>query len=92
MGEKRLVVRNRHGDWEVRIPGAHKPVSQHGSLDDAPRHSGAYFSQSSILYRDKQCRAGGWPMQTPNPNAKNIDTARRLVAISYDLVGLDKPS
>ena len=30
-------------------------------------------------------------METPNPNAKNIDTARRLVAISYDLVGLDKP-
>ena len=60
--------------------------------DDAPRHSGAYFSQWSILYRDKQCRAGGWPMETPNPNAKNLDTARQLVAISYDLVGLDKPS
>ena len=42
--------------------------------DDAPRHSGAYFSQWSILYRDKQCRAGGWPMETPNPNAKNMDT------------------
>ena len=60
--------------------------------DDAPQHSGAYFSQWSILYRDKQCRAGGWPMQTPNPNADNLDTARRLVAMSYDLVGLDKPS
>jgi len=60
--------------------------------DDAPRHSGAYFSQWSILYRDKQCRAGGWPMETPNPNADNIDTARQLVAMSYDLVGLDKPS
>ena len=60
--------------------------------DDAPRHSGAYFSQWSILYRDKQCRAGGWPMETPNPNANNMDTARRLVAISYNLVGLDKPS
>ena len=60
--------------------------------DDAPRHSGAYFSQWSILYRDKQCRVGGWPMETPNPNANNIDTARRLVAMSYDLVGLDKPS
>ena len=60
--------------------------------DDAPQHSGAYFSQWSILYRDKECRAGGWPMETPNPNAKNMDTARRLVAMSYDLVGLDKPS
>ena len=60
--------------------------------DDAPQHSGAYFSQWSILYRDKQCRAGGWPMETPNPNANNMDTARQLVAMSYDLVGLDKPS
>ena len=60
--------------------------------DDAPQHSGAYFSQWSILYRDKQCRAGGWPMETPNPNANDMDTARQLVAMSYDLVGLDKPS
>ena len=60
--------------------------------DDAPQHSGAYFSQWSILYRDKECRAGGWPMETPNPNAKNLDTARQLVALSYDLVGLAKPS
>ncbi|MDJ0769492.1 MAG: SDR family NAD(P)-dependent oxidoreductase [Ilumatobacter sp.] len=60
--------------------------------DDAPNHSGAYFSQSSILYRDKQCRAGGWPMETPNPNARNLDTARRLVDLSYDLVALDKPT
>ena len=60
--------------------------------DDAPQHSGAYFSQWSILYRDKQCRPGGWPMETPNPNANNMDTARQLVAMSYDLVGLAKPS
>ncbi len=60
--------------------------------DDAPRHSGAYFSQSSVLYRDKECKDGGWPMETPNPNAKNMDTARQLVAMSYDLVGLDSPS
>ncbi|MDE0319126.1 MAG: SDR family NAD(P)-dependent oxidoreductase [Acidimicrobiaceae bacterium] len=59
--------------------------------DDAPRHSGAYFSQSSVLYRDKECRGGGWPMETPNPNAKNMEIARRLVAMSYDLVGLDNP-
>ncbi len=57
--------------------------------DDAPRHSGAYFSQSSVLYRDKGCKDGGWPMETPNPNAKNMETARQLVAMSYDLVGLD---
>ena len=56
--------------------------------DDAPNHSGAYFSQSSVLYRDRECRDGGWPMESPNPNAKNMDTARKLVAMSYDLVGL----
>lgn len=46
MGEKRLVVRNRHGDWEVRIPGAHKPVSQHGSLDDAQRAAKEFVAKS----------------------------------------------
>ncbi len=56
--------------------------------DTAANHSGAYFSQSSVLYRDKQCRQGGWPMETPNPNAKNMETARRLVDLSYGLVGL----
>ena len=56
--------------------------------DDAPKHSGAYFSQSSMLYRDRECRNGGWPMTSPNPNARNMDTARKLVKLSYELVGL----
>ena len=60
--------------------------------DDAVNHSGAYFSQSSILYRDNGCRDGGWPMETPNPNAKNMDTARKLTAMSYELVGLATPA
>ncbi|MEM7273865.1 MAG: SDR family NAD(P)-dependent oxidoreductase [Actinomycetota bacterium] len=60
--------------------------------DDAPNHSGAYFSQSSILYRDRGCRDGGWPMETPNPNARNLDTADKLVGVSYDLVGLERPA
>ena len=58
--------------------------------DDAPNHSGAYFSQHSVLYRDKECRKGGWPMTSPNPNAKDMDTARKLVDLSYEIVGLDK--
>jgi retinol dehydrogenase-13 len=58
--------------------------------DDAPQHSGAYFSQSSVLYRDRECRAGGWPMMSPNPNARKMDTARKLVDLSYELVGLKK--
>jgi len=55
--------------------------------DDAPRHNGAYFSQSSVLYRDKECQAGGWPMESPNPNARNLDKAMKLVARSYQIVG-----
>jgi retinol dehydrogenase-13 len=58
--------------------------------DDAPKHSGAYFSQSSVLYRDKECRDGGWPMESPNPNARNMDTARKLVDLSNEMVGLEK--
>jgi retinol dehydrogenase-13 len=57
--------------------------------DDAPKHSGAYFSQSSTLYRDRECRSGGWPMKSPNPNARNMDIARKLVELSYELVGLE---
>ena len=58
--------------------------------DDALNHSGAYFSQSSVLYRDRECRDGGWPLESPNPNAKNMDIARKLVNISYGMVGLEK--
>ena len=58
--------------------------------DDALNHSGAYFSQSSVLYRDRECRDGGWPLESPNPNAKNMDTAKKLVDISYGMVGLQK--
>lgn len=58
--------------------------------DDAPNHSGAYFSQHSVLYRDKECRKGGWPMESPNPHARDMETARKLVEASYGLVGLDR--
>lgn len=57
--------------------------------DDAPNHNGAYFSQSSVLYRDKECRDGGWPMKSPNPNAHDLEKARRLVAHCAELVGLE---
>ncbi len=59
--------------------------------DDAPEHSGAYFSQSSVLYRDQECKDGGWPMKTPNPNARDMDTAKKLVELSYRTVGMDAP-
>ncbi len=56
--------------------------------DDAPEYSGAYFSQHSVLYRDKECRKGGWPMKSPNPHANDLDAAKKLVELSYRLVGL----
>ncbi len=56
--------------------------------DDALNHSGEYFSQQSVLYRDKECRKGGWPMTSPNPNARDLDKAKKLVEKSYSVVGL----
>ena len=59
--------------------------------DEAPQHSGAYFSQSSVLYRDAECKDGGWPMQTPNPHARDMEVAKKLVEASYGIVGLERP-
>ena len=56
--------------------------------EDAPNHNGAYFSQSSVLYRDPGCKDGGWPLASPNPHATDMAAARALVAKSYGLVGL----
>ena len=70
--------------WESAQTSLHCLLS-----DDAPNHSGAYFSQHSVLYRDKECRKGGWPMKSPNPNARDMETARKLVEMSRNLVGLD---
>lgn len=56
--------------------------------DEALNHSGAYFSQSSVLYRDPGTRNGGWPMESPNPNATNMDTAKKLIDLSYKMVGM----
>ena len=58
--------------------------------DDAPNHNGSYFSQQSVLYRDQEYRDGGWPMETPNPNARNMETARELVDMSYGIVQLER--
>lgn len=56
--------------------------------EDAPKQNGAYFSQSSVLYRDPGTQDGGWPMQSPNPNAHDIEMARKLVAQARQDVGL----
>lgn len=60
--------------------------------DEATQHSGAYFSQSSTLYRDKECKDGGWPMETPNPHARDMEVAKKLVQLSYQTVGMEAPS
>ena len=57
--------------------------------DDAPQHSGEYFSQNSILYPEKENRPGGWPMPSPNPNAHDVELAKKLYHRSLELVGLD---
>jgi NAD(P)-dependent dehydrogenase (short-subunit alcohol dehydrogenase family) len=56
--------------------------------DDAPNHSGEYYSQNSILYRNKKNRSGGWPMQSPNPLTYDDNIAERLYETSVELAGL----
>jgi NAD(P)-dependent dehydrogenase (short-subunit alcohol dehydrogenase family) len=56
--------------------------------DEAPRHSGEYFSQKSILYADKRCRKGGWPMRSPNEHAHDPELAKKLYEVSLEMVGL----
>ncbi|PAB59406.1 SDR family oxidoreductase [Anaeromicrobium sediminis] len=56
--------------------------------DDVPKFSGEYFSQNSLLYSDKECRRGGWPMKSPNPNAHDMKSALRLTKVSKKMVGL----
>jgi NAD(P)-dependent dehydrogenase (short-subunit alcohol dehydrogenase family) len=56
--------------------------------DDAPRHSGSYYSQQSIFYPNKADRRGGWPMRSPNPLAHDDGLADRLYEASLRLVGL----
>jgi NAD(P)-dependent dehydrogenase (short-subunit alcohol dehydrogenase family) len=57
--------------------------------DDAPNHSGEYYSQNSILYPNKENRPGGWPMQSPNPLAHDTELGEKLYHHSLELVGLE---
>jgi hypothetical protein len=56
--------------------------------DDVPNHNGEFFSQNSILYPNKENKAGGWPMESPNPNAKDPEQGKKLYDVSLELVGL----
>jgi NAD(P)-dependent dehydrogenase (short-subunit alcohol dehydrogenase family) len=57
--------------------------------DDAPNHSGEYYSQNSILYPNPENRPGGWPMPSPNPLAHDKEFAEKLYRHSLELVGLE---
>lgn len=69
--------------WESAQTSLHCLLS-----DDVTQHSGEYFSQHSVLYRDKECKKGGWPMKSPNPHANDMEAAKKLVAAARPLVGL----
>mgnify|MGYP000117594303 CR=1 FL=1 len=55
--------------------------------DDVADHPGAYYSQLGV-YRDKACNKGGWPLESPNPAARDMATADALYEKSRALVGL----
>ena len=57
--------------------------------DDAPNHSGEYYSQNGLLYPKKENRAGGWPMRSPNPLTYDDELAERLYETSLEMVGLN---
>lgn len=56
--------------------------------DEAPKHTGAYYSQNAIFYASREDRKGGWPMRSPNPLVYDDALAERLFAVSNELVGL----
>lgn len=84
MGIMRPLTRSMSdSNWESAQTSLHVLLS-----DTVPQYSGSYFSQSSVLYRDKECKDGGWPMQSSNPHARDMETAKKLVKMSYGIVGL----
>ncbi len=56
--------------------------------DDVPKHNGEYYSQTLIFYAESECRPGGFPMKSPNPNAHDDELARYLYEGSKKMVGL----
>lgn len=77
------VLNFSDSSWESAQASLHCLLS-----DEAPQYSGQYFSQHSVLYRDKACRKGGFPMQSPNPHATDMEAAKKLVEVSRRLVKL----
>lgn len=82
---KPLTKSISNSNWEAAQTSLYCLLS-----DEARKDSGAYFSQHSVLYRDKGCQKGGWPMESPNPHANDRDMAHKLVEKTRELVGLGK--
>ncbi len=70
--------------WESAQASLHCLLSE-----ESTKHSGKYFSQHSVLYQDKECKKGGFPMTSPNPHANDMEAAKKLVKVSRELVGLE---
>jgi len=89
-GVLNLLLRPFSGFLGILTPYEGAQTTLHCLLDDdAPQHNGAYFSQNSILYPNRENRPGGWPMPSPNPNAHDAELARRLYEVSLEMVGID---
>ena len=56
--------------------------------DDVPNHTGEYYSQNSVLYKNKEDKAGGWPMKSPNPKAYDQNLSDKLYQASREMVGI----
>ena len=88
-GAMNLALRPFGGFLGIMSPEDGAQTTLHCLLDDdAPSHNGAYFSQNSILYAKREHWPGGWPMRSPNPNARDEALAKRLYDVSSELVGL----
>lgn len=84
-----LALRPFSGLLGILTPYEGAQTTLHCLLDDdAPQHNGAYFSQNSILYPNRENRPGGWPMPSPNPNAHDAELARRLYEVSQEMVSI----
>jgi NAD(P)-dependent dehydrogenase (short-subunit alcohol dehydrogenase family) len=87
------VLKPLSGPLGTLSPFEGAQTTLHCLLDDeAPNHSGEYFSQNSVLYPNREDRPGGWPMPSPNPHAHDAELAERLYRRSLELVGLDGPT
>ena len=52
-------------------------------------NSGQFYSQVGI-YKNKEDKAGGWPMKSPNSQVYDDLTCKKLYEKSLEMVGLKK--